>query len=1056
MKNIARKPLIRKRKLSVLVKTEIKTNAKFQKLLKRKHAPLWIPSTRSFLKIFIIFVVVLILTRIDLKVNNEFILRIDIFNRINIPFIAKGSSEYQNLISITSGIGSVLIGLAFFVAQSLMDKEDPDKAKILLYKSKFFPLLTGIIFIFLILLTGDLNYFIYAVIIFIGFLTIYSLGRTIEILIRANDLEKAKIKAFTDILNQSFIKIMNDELIRRISINKSLDEVKRLSDKYGGLVSFEPFESSNEDRFIKIKSPLIGTITDIDFYEMEELIKSIVIFMKTNSDILFEKYSDSNDATNVKNTRKTSLLYVVRKPFDKVEENSTIIEINKDITNYQNIMTVIEKRIRSIFEIKSVVDNEESARFELLRLKQSCLKFINNKNVDELKKSLRLYNLLILELYEFMSQYGGGFSKEQAEDERKSFHSEQLKPIYWLSEDVRELFEKAIDSENISIIKNVAYLPITLARLAIEKRDHLIYQKFIYYPLLIYRKGFINFSNNKDISDFMIDRSWRYINELSGFYLEYEYIEKKIAESDFMDFAFYLLKVYQDLLKQSYDNGDLKNFSSFLEKMHQLFNGINQRFYYHENQSESVVIKLEGLRYEAIFGLGSWILNEILHKRGKDSIFEYYHLIIKYLPSKLVELTKVFIDSHSFEKEKEWEWDDWEQENHQEMVVYSSDFLGKLEAFYAVLSLNLLSQLTSEEITSINLPNSRELAFLADGTRDLINIIQKIKARHNDFASIISDIGFEKCDKFVELLTKAKERQEDMERLIKRKTPISKAKVLDFKKNVIKNIRSTLGIRTILSHYGLLIEAMDNKNINTENKFGINTFFDKSAFLSDEIEPHIHYAGIDDGFEFGRSLINGENNVIVSRINEALTQINQNEFENYLSRKGDLSKIIILSTYHGIMNYFETKYYPNQFIPKWHNEFPEDSKSLFASNIGGILKFNNTLIPVYEISDYGNDIGILILDISKLGKLIQKSPLDDKTCKDDMIDHVTIKVMDIGKCSTLKNEILENPPTWLSNIGPREVQEEYLQERVIIQVYERFDFVIDNEIEGVRIILKQE
>ena len=44
---------------------------------------------------------------------------------------------------------------------------------------------------------------------------------------------------------------------------------------------------------------------------------------------------------------------------------------------------------------------------------------------------------------------------------------------------------------------------------------------------------------------------------------------------------------------------------------------------------------------------------------------------------------------------------------------------------------------------------------------------------------------------------------------------------------------------------------------------------------------------------------------------------------------------------------------------------------------------------------------------------------------------------------------LEDPPDWLSNNGDTDSQREYLESKVQVQVYERFDFTIHDEFEGV-------
>src|SRR5699024_8157987 len=192
-------------------------------------------------KLFLILLGLIVLVKLGTDYSINVLELIPIFKKSpelidalrTIPTIESNSDSLQTLIAINSGIGAVLTGLAFFVAQSLMNADDPDKARVLLYKSKFFPLLTLEVFVFFLLMIGEINYSIYAITIIIGIFTIISLGKTIRILIRNNDLENAKSGVFFDILKNYFILILNNELMKRLSNNIFYEYVEELSNIHG-------------------------------------------------------------------------------------------------------------------------------------------------------------------------------------------------------------------------------------------------------------------------------------------------------------------------------------------------------------------------------------------------------------------------------------------------------------------------------------------------------------------------------------------------------------------------------------------------------------------------------------------------------------------------------------------------------------------------------------------------------------------------------------------------------------------------------------------------------
>ena len=91
--------------LLTLLKKEKKTNKQIREILKKRLSPIWIPSFSSFFRVFVAMLVFWFI------IHPQYL-----YNWILIPTLE--SNHYQNLIAIQAGIGAVLIGLAFFVAQS--------------------------------------------------------------------------------------------------------------------------------------------------------------------------------------------------------------------------------------------------------------------------------------------------------------------------------------------------------------------------------------------------------------------------------------------------------------------------------------------------------------------------------------------------------------------------------------------------------------------------------------------------------------------------------------------------------------------------------------------------------------------------------------------------------------------------------------------------------------------------------------------------------------------------------------------------------------------------
>lgn len=148
-------------------------------------------------------------------------------------------------------------------------------------------------------------------------------------------------------------------------------------------------------------------------------------------------------------------------------------------------------------------------------------------------------------------------------------------------------------------------------------------------------------------------------------------------------------------------------------------------------------------------------------------------------------------------------------------------------------------------------------------------------------------------------------------------------------------------------------------------KLGINTMFDKVPFFDESVKWHVHFMGDDNGFDFGRSLINGENNEIIKSIEDKLNTTKKEKFKTQLVSY-DLANTFIISLNGSSWKFFEESKKSKNYIPKWQLQ----SKKIYPNEIAGIYKFNNYEIPVYEIYNGSKSKAILVVDKNNFGKIV--------------------------------------------------------------------------------------
>jgi hypothetical protein len=195
---------------------------------------------------------------------------------------------------------------------------------------------------------------------------------------------------------------------------------------------------------------------------------------------------------------------------------------------------------------------------------------------------------------------------------------------------------------------------------------------------------------------------------------------------------------------------------------------------------------------------------------------------------------------------------------------------------------------------------------------------------------------------------------------------------------------------------------------------------------------------VENGFDFGRSMARGEDVSILNKIKSKTTLINKEDFEGKLAYFKKLSEVLILAINNSTWKFFEEDRKLSKYIPKWQND-----------GVAGVYKLNKTEIPIYELYDDTIEPSVIILNVKQLGKMIQYSPLnidDEASLKRDIFH---INVQEFAPDSDLMNEFIGKPPQWLEEAGSdKEKQKEYLQERVLVHIFERFEFELSKDFTG--------
>jgi len=374
------------------------------------------------------------------------------------------------------------------------------------------------------------------------------------------------------------------------------------------------------------------------------------------------------------------------------------------------------------------------------------------------------------------------------------------------------------------------------------------------------------------------------------------------------------------------------------------------------------------------------------------------------------------------------------------------------EKYYKQYFLLLLARVLQEnkflQIENYKLLNLH-IYRLSDLDRSIDEFIQlaiDLKTEKN----LIAGLGFdvEQTDelfdnKLIPFLKKLKEEANKQISVKHKAQNISPKKIEKFKEEFVKSFYESASLRDIFTKYLKIYEnKIEEKITDKKERFGINIVDDKAAFFD---EWYVLYVGW--GEDYGRNLASAENSYLFDKVAKDCKEISKEEFESTLLKLKSPDDIVIFTANIAFQRFFEDS---NRFKPRWYRGI----KQLDIKGFGGWYEFRGKSIPVFKTYHQKIKGQILILNKNKIGHLIQLSPLNDGEDKKLVKDIFYINIQAFSENSTLIEQFIKNPPEWLKKIGEEQKQREYLQGRVLIQIFERFEYNKPDDFEGYKLILK--
>lgn len=991
------------------------------------------------------------------------------------------ANELSNIISILGGFVSIVFALIIFIAESIRDSKNPEQKRVLLKVSGLWFLVTFTTLSLLNFLWFKVTVLSLILPILIAIGVVRSFWRVILVLIDPEIREENRIKLLKDRIKRIILDSVRERIGNNILLGK-IGHDKEIKIEY--TFSKRWLDKSAGD-YLFIESVEEGWLSDINLVELTKLVRRLEDSAQQLGFSLYLSSTPSLDGDAESGAVKQSQsqsgrikkVYLLKRYGEHLppssiftEDSKVILALPKEFNQDPALIDYVRNLVPHIFRFKKTEPSSNAFRRELQSTKDQLVAAIKSVSLGAIEELKQTYLHLAETFLETIHQFGGGFSAEQAKKERGNIF-EGWNEIRWLSRDIRELIIVAADTDNRDVISDIAFLPIAIAIRAIQAKDHFLFQEFVgYSPFLYY---LTKDKPDSEVKSFMIERSWRYLKELSDFHIEPQLKDRDNEVSltdlkEYEDFAIYLFKIFQTLLKSAFDYKDLSTFKVILNEFSRLYRHfepenehpnatyLEQSLVWAKSDEEKTDIqnkltfqraqeasaeKIRLAKEQVFFGLASKIFDKYKQKSDSEPLKNFFDAVSSYIPTDTARLTTVFNSSRSFNTEDRWGWDDWEMVADGE--VHSIDVHGKLDQLYCVIALQILKNQNAQQIAQINIPPSRDLAFLSEerpGANNLTVILNSIESNPEQWSFVLGEAERAKVETFKNILKKAREEQEKNEEEYLKTVKIDPDKLKEFRDKIKESFYQSGYLRPILKEFGIYKDSISETPDKNISSWGYNQIDEKAAFIKDW---YVHYSGW--GENYGRGMASSEDQLIFERMVEGagskkdvIKQDVISEIEKVLNENKFNNPIALQTLDH--MYEYDYLQKSDLFVSRYTRDCPK-TKVDSSHGYKGILKIAGQNVPVVDIFVRKKELKnkVIVTDLSNFGVLNQYSPIDKVEDKECGYDIFFIRVTDLNQDDQRRQKIIDDNPTWLQE---HENKEGYLRQKALINLYQKFEFKI--------------
>lgn len=476
----------------------------------------YIPSFTSFLLVLVVLILVAVLPHppsITMKMENL----LDIWH-----YLKTDLDDKTTVPQMLGGLIAIIIALIVFVAESIRSSKHADEKRVLLRISRLWILTLIITLMPIAAILFHPTELTLIVTIGIALMTIWAFGSVLQNLL---NVEAGSAN------QQAFLR----SRVRATVLSSARERVgnKILSDKLGpgkevglGFTLGKTWLPNKSNAYEFIEAPRDGILSDINLNELKKLGEFL---RQARGSQMLGLRAGREGQTVAQPTRPTEDgddAYLIRRFQEDVPEDTifspgkSILAIPKSLASADpSVFAEANSRVAHIFRFSSGEAPSVAFRNEMQSTKDRLIAAIRSYSLGEINELTDSYTLVAEEFLTTINDLGGSYTAEQARSERSSMFTSGWSEVRWLVGDVRDFIIAASDADSANVIGKIIYLPYRIATRSLQAGDHLLFQEFLAFASFIYFLG-ISKPADSEAGKLMIERSLRYLKELSSYYVQ--------------------------------------------------------------------------------------------------------------------------------------------------------------------------------------------------------------------------------------------------------------------------------------------------------------------------------------------------------------------------------------------------------------------------------------------------------------------------------------------------------------------------------------------------------